>query len=147
MTKIISLIEKAFALKATAAFQNVDLNTLLSIGDQLDVACYKAGDDIFHQGRSGHNTYIIIEGTVTLSDGDTTVTLESTTLFGEEEALTDTPRRYTATAATLCTVLLLSRTALINSISECPTIAINLLTEYCTLTLRHFPCNKEKVTS
>lgn len=142
----ISLVEKAFALKATPTFHNVDLDTLLSISDQLDVAHYKAGDDIFHQGRSGHNTYIVVDGTVTLSSDNQTVALETPALFGEEEALTDLPRHYTATATTACTVLLLSRTALINSISECPTVAINLLTEYCSLTSRYFPCKQQKVT-
>jgi two-component system chemotaxis response regulator CheY len=75
---------------------------------------FKAGDVIFRQNDMPDYAYILIEGTVDMSclcdNGSVTrVTLHPFELIGDVALIDNSPRRTTATAATDCTLMRISR--------------------------------------
>jgi CRP-like cAMP-binding protein len=137
-----TILEKVFLLRETPAFSTLDLDTLLAIADKVDTALYEAGEFIFEVGGNGHNSYILIDGCITLAQEEQspvsrpTIELKPTTLFGEEGAFSDSTRRYTAISHTATQLLVIYRSTILNAIAECPQLAINILSDYANRTPR-----------
>lgn len=128
----LSLIDKAFLLKKCRLFSELDLDLLLAIADKLGIAHYEKGKRIFEINEEAHRMYLIVEGEVEIRDAQCKVlsSLQSEDFFGEESLFNDKPRAYDAISRTQTLMLTLSQTNLLTIISECPAVAVGLLSVY-----------------
>lgn len=127
--KRLTLIDKAFLLKKNPMFCSLDLDLLLPIADKLVQAIYKPAEVIFSPGEEGHRLYFIVSGEIDILNlkGDAIAKLNVEDFFGEESLFNEKPRSYEAIAKTDAVLFTLSKTHLMTIISECPSVAINLL--------------------
>lgn len=134
--KTLTLIEKAFMLKKTILFKEFDLDLLLTIANHMEAINFDQGQRIFNVGQQASNMFLIAKGTIMIKDQNDNMltTLHHKNFFGDEAMFNEQPRKYTALAHTDVTLLSLSRTNLLNTISECPTLAIALLQSYASNT-------------
>src|SRR5262245_31045848 len=133
-----SLIEKAFFLKKTRLFGELDLEILLAIAEKLHEDDYEKEEKIFTPGQVANRIYLIAEGTVQIIDEQKKVRSELTVgdYFGDESLFNDAPRTYAAICKTETLFYTLSRSQLLSIISECPSVAVTLLQSYSQL----LPC-------
>lgn len=131
-----TLIDKAFLIKKTALFEQLDLDLLLAIADKLTLAHFDKGDLIFNHNEEAHRMYFIVKGSVSILDKNQVqlASLGPEDFFGDESIFSEKPRGYTATCQEDTILLSLSRTNLLTIISECPSVAVGLLQAYTSTT-------------
>jgi len=94
---------------------NLDESIKSTLSDALSIVKYIEGERIFSKGDEGKVLYIVKDGSIRLHDighGQSTFEdqiLKSSDFFGERALLTKEPRAATATAASSCTLLAISR--------------------------------------
>jgi CRP-like cAMP-binding protein len=127
-----SLIEKAFFLKKTRLFNELDLEILLSIAEKLHEDDYDSGEKIFSTGQVANRIYLIFQGTVQILDERMKPMAEigAGDYFGDESLFNEQPRAYSTSCKTDCLFFTLSRSHLLSIISECPSVAVSLLQSY-----------------
>lgn len=127
-----NLIEKAFALKKSLLFAELDLDLLLAIADKMNISTFEQDEIIFPLHQEAHKMYLVVEGSVIIEDHKDKIIaiLHCGELFGDESLFNDLPRAYTAKANQRVVLLTLSKTHLLTIISECPTVALSLLYAY-----------------
>ncbi|MDR3623926.1 MAG: cyclic nucleotide-binding domain-containing protein [Chlamydiales bacterium] len=127
-----TLIDKAFALKTTNLFAELDLDLLLTIADKMGTSRFKEGEIIFPLLQDAHRMYLIVEGTVQIQDTNEHILahLHQGDFFGDESLFNEKPRAYSAHSLTHTTLLTLSKIHLLTIISECPSVATTLLHAY-----------------
>ncbi len=127
-----SLIEKAFFLKKLRLFNELDLEILLAIAEKLHEDDYDANEKVFTPGQVANRIYLIVKGTVQIADDRMKpyAELGPGDFFGDESMFNDQPRNYTAICKTDTLFLTLSRSHLLSTISECPSVAVSLLQSY-----------------
>lgn len=127
-----SLIEKAFFLKKLRLFNELDLEILLAIAEKLHEDDYDANEKVFTPGQVANRIYLIVEGTVLIVDERMKpyAELNAGDYFGDESIFNDQPRGYAAVCKTDTLFLTLSRSHLLSTISECPSVAVSLLQSY-----------------
>lgn len=142
--KRLTLIDKAFILKASPLFAQLDLDLLLPIADKLSLINCSNGDIIFDYGEEAHRMYFTAKGHVAILDksGATLALLGPNDFFGDEALFSEQPRGYVAKCQTDATLLALSKTNLLTIISECPAVATGLLQTYAATT----PFRYRKIT-
>lgn len=130
--KRLTLIDKAFLLKKTPLFENLDLDLLLPIADKLALTDYDAGEFIFRYQEQANRMYLIVKGVVEIRDHSSQLiaTLSGEDFFGDESLFNEKPRGYEAFSKTDSQLLSLSRTNLLTIISECPSVAVAFLQVY-----------------
>lgn len=129
--KQINLIDKTFLLKKSYLFGNLDLDLLLTISDKMESVFYKKGITCLKVGGVANKMYLITEGTVIIKDRkEGLVEIGVGDFFGDEAIFNERPRAYEVICATDVSLLALSRSHLFSIISECPSVAINLLKVY-----------------
>lgn len=130
--KTLNLIEKAFLLKKTRLFGNLDLDLLLTISDKLGNIHFEADAKIFNFNQEANRMYFIVEGQVLIRDRNQNILAELNPgdFFGDESLFNEKPRAYEAISKTDTLHLILSRTHLLTIIAECPTVAVKLLEVY-----------------
>ncbi len=133
-----SLIEKAFFLKKTRLFSELDLEILLAIAEKLQEDDYDANEKVFSAGQVANRIYLIEKGSVQILDERMRPIAEilAGDYFGDESLFNEQPRAYTAVSKTDALFLTLSRSQLLSIISECPSVAVSLLQAYS----QHLPC-------
>jgi len=131
-----NLIEKAFALKQTSLFENLDLEMLLAIGDRMGIVSFNEGDKIFYLDQEDNNMYVIVEGEVEVRDHDQRIitTLSKGDFFGDESIFNGQTRCYEVISKGRTLLMMITRTTLLTVMSENPSIAITLLQEYASTT-------------
>lgn len=134
--KKFTLIDKAFILKTTTLFHELELDLLLPIADKLTLVSFDSGDAIFNIGADAHRMYFIIKGNISMKDAsnNTLAALGPNDFFGDESLFSEQPRAYNAICQTDVTLLALSKTNLLTIISESPAVAIGLLNAYASAT-------------
>jgi len=132
----ITLIEKAFFLKKTALFAEVDLDLVFAISDKAQILSFEQGDRIFSKNQDAHRLYIILDGEVTLytDDIENGKVCGSQEFFGDEALFNQDTRQYSAQATAPTLLMALSRTHLIEIILESPQVALALLRAYAAVT-------------
>jgi len=127
-----SLIEKAFFLKKSRLFNELDLEILLAIAEKLHEDDYDAGEKVFTSGQVANRIYLIVEGTVQILDEQMKplTELNAGDYFGDESIFNEQARGYAAVCKTDTLFLTLSRSHLLSTISECPSVAVALLQSY-----------------
>lgn len=126
-----TLIDRALFLKRTHLFGDLDLDLLLPISDSLEELLFQATEPIFSEGQEARAVYFILSGLVKvhLSDG-THHDLAAGELFGDEAIFNARSRGYQAIATETTRLLTISYTNLLTVLSECPSVALNLIEEY-----------------
>ncbi len=140
--KELSLIEKAFFLKKILLFEELDLDLLVAIADKMGQDIFDAKDKVFEINGKASRMYFIVQGKVQLLDENKLPfqTLTATHFFGDEALFASAKRDYQAICSQNTLFLTLSKTDLMTIISECPSIAIALLSHYAQkTTCRHVP--------
>lgn len=124
-----TMIDKAFFLKGTRLFADLDLDLLLAIADKATFSQHKAGEELFAPEQDGSRMYLITKGKVQILDAQRkpVAQLGPGDFFGDESLFNDRPRGYYALTALDTQFLTLSRTHLLHIISECPAVALALL--------------------
>lgn len=127
-----SLIEKAFFLKKTRLFSDLDLEMLLAVAEKLHEDDYDQGEKVFNPGQVANRIYLIASGSVQIYDAErgAICNLSSGDYFGDESLFNERPRSYTAICNSDTLFLTLSRSHLLSIISECPSVAVTLLQAY-----------------
>jgi CRP/FNR family cyclic AMP-dependent transcriptional regulator len=127
-----SLIEKAFFLKKSRLFNELDLEILLAIAEKLHEDDYDANEKVFTPGQVANRIYFIVKGTVQVFDErmKPLTELQVGDHFGDESLFNEQPRSYAVSAKSDALFLTLSRSHLLSVISECPSVAVALLQAY-----------------
>jgi CRP-like cAMP-binding protein len=124
-----NIVDKAFSLKQCSLFRELNLEQLLAIAEKMEERRLPPGKEVFSAGQEAYHMHLIVEGTVLLQhpkESTHSVRIDYD-FFGEESLFTDLPRAYSAETTTSSLLLSLSRTLLLASIEECPSIGIHLL--------------------
>ena len=99
-------------------FSRKHLERVAAAGDHTEL---QAGKVLFRQDQSGSEAFIILSGEVTIErNGKNVATLGAGQLIGELSLLDQGPRTATATCATDCEVLVISRPRFIALIDDLP---------------------------
>jgi CRP/FNR family transcriptional regulator, cyclic AMP receptor protein len=132
----LSLIEKAFCLKKTPLFQELDLDLLLAIADKADERRYAKDEIIFSNNQDAHRLYILTSGKVAIINANQThiSTLEAQDYFGDEALFAQASRAYSVIALVASQVLTVSRTHLVQIMLESPNIALTLIRAFASTT-------------
>jgi CRP/FNR family transcriptional regulator, cyclic AMP receptor protein len=122
-------------LRAVPLFQSLSDANLCSLAQTVAKRSAVAGQILCHEGERGHEMYIVLRGTVTLSktvsDHETVLgQLESGAYFGEMALIGDAPRSATIRAATNLDYLAIDRDTLMTVIAQFPTVALQILRGY-----------------
>lgn len=127
-----SLIEKAFFLKKSRLFNELELELLLAIAEKLHEDDYDREEKIFSFGQVANRIYFIVHGRVEIFDEKSKLVceLEGGNYFGDESLFNEQPRAYSASCKTDSLLFSLSRSHLLAIISECPSVAVALLQTY-----------------
>ncbi len=141
---VLSLIEKAFFLKKTQLFHDLDLDLLLALAEKVDEVETPKGKELFSAGQNANHLYFLIKGEVELKSQEGAISLRTpATFFGDESLLNESPRGYTALCKCNSLFLVLSRAQLFLILNESPRAALNLLSLYARQTVcRNFPVKK-----
>lgn len=124
-----NLIEKAFLLKNTPVFKSLELDSLLSISEKIELVTYPPGTPIFNEGDEALHLFLVIEGSITLN-GIEKQSLKEGSFFGDEHLFSGTRRTYSATSESAVTLLCLLKRHLYAIMTECPSVAIAWLESY-----------------
>jgi CRP/FNR family transcriptional regulator, cyclic AMP receptor protein len=102
-----------------------ELEVLASIADEIDL---KDGSVLTREGQPGREFFVLIEGTVDVTQGgDSVAKLEGGDWFGEIALLTQATRTATVTAASPVRVLVVTDRAFRQVLETTPTIAVKML--------------------
>lgn len=134
--KRLTLIDKAFILKASTLFTELDLELLLPIADKLTTLNCKTGETVFAYGETAHRLYLIVKGSIAIRNqmGEDLTVLEAQEFFGDEAIFGEQLRKYQAVCQKDTLLLALSHTHLLSIISESPNVALSLLYAYASTT-------------
>lgn len=138
-----SLIEKAFFLKKTRLFSDLDLEMLLAVAEKLHEDEYDQDEKVFTPLQVANRIYLIASGSVQIYDpeGKPSVELTIGDFFGDESLFNEQSRGYSAVCKKDTLFFTLSRSHLLSIISECPSVAVTLLQAYAT----QLPCRHLKM--
>lgn len=127
-----NIIEKAFFLKTTTLFSELDIDLILSIAEKAEERFLSENAVIFSKGDNAEYLYVLSEGNVEIVVDESTppVILYPPEFFGEEALFSQTERAYTAKTGAATRLLAISRPYLSHIILEAPVIAMSLLREY-----------------
>ena len=132
----LTLIEKAFFLKKTKLFAELDLDLALAIANKAEQRNAEDQEIIFSSNQDAHCLYVLISGKVTIIDDVTNEENEildeisPPDFFGDESLFNREPRSYTTRAKGETKLLLVSRSHLTEIMLECPQVAISMIREY-----------------
>ncbi len=128
----LNLIEKAFFLKTTHLFENLELDLLLSVGDRMESMSFRPQESIFQIHQEANQLYFILSGQIDVLDESEKLTcqLKPGDYFGDESLLNRKRRGYRAVSSTSTELLALSRSNLLKIFTEYPKVALVLLEAY-----------------
>jgi CRP/FNR family transcriptional regulator, cyclic AMP receptor protein len=130
--KELSLIEKAFFLKNTLLFNDLDLDLLIAIADKMHQDIYEKDEKVFEINQIANRMYFIASGSVKIFDEKANIIkyLNANDFFGDESLFNEKPRTYNVSCLEDTLFLSINKTNLLNIISECPSVSIALLNTY-----------------
>ena len=138
--KKLSLIEKAFFLKQTLLFNDLDLDLLIAIAEKIHQDIYDQNEKIFDINQLANKMFFIAKGNVNIINENSKIlkTLKINDFFGDESIFNEKPRGYLAICTQDSLILSLTKTNLYNIISECPSVAVALLNCYAKQTKHRY---------
>jgi HEAT repeat protein len=122
--QMIPLIEKVMILKGSEFFKNFPGADLAGIASLADVVHVEPGEVVFEQGDEGDAFYVVVQGSIKISRGQTLLaTLGPREGFGEMAILDRDTRSATATASEATTMLRLDRDSFDRVVEQNPVVA------------------------
>ncbi len=130
--KNLSLIEKAFFLKHTILFNDLDLDLLIAIADKMHQDIYEKDEKVFELNQIANKMYFIAKGSINILDENNQIikTLVKNDFFGDESLFNEKPRGYSVFCLEESLLISLNKPNFHTIISECPSVAIALLNCY-----------------
>lgn len=123
-----SLIQKAFLLKKTHLFEEMDLDSILAVTDKIDSVCVKEGQFLYQKGQVPKHIFIILEGCVELTYNDQTIKkVESGEILGELELFSNQNYTQSALCQSPTITLAFTKKQLSSIFAESPKIALTLI--------------------
>jgi CRP-like cAMP-binding protein len=114
-------------LKNVALFSECSRKDLEKIASHSDVVDLPAGRVVMHEGQTGSEAFVVLKGTVTVRRNGRKVTeLGSGAMVGELSLLDQGVRSATVECTTDCSLLVLTRSALVGAIEEVPAMSRKL---------------------
>jgi CRP/FNR family cyclic AMP-dependent transcriptional regulator len=102
-----------------------ELQKLASVADEIDL---RDGATLTREGRPGREFFVLVEGTVEVTQGNEKVAdLSDGDWFGEIALLTNAPRTATVTATSPVRVLVVTDRAFRQVVETTPSIAVKVL--------------------
>lgn len=126
-------MEKQQLLRSIPIFAQLSEDQRALLAANLILQTFERGETIFHQGSIGSTLYVVISGkvriyTISETGQELAVTIfRAGDFFGELALLDHQPRSASAETMTRTSVLMLQKTAFLNTITVCPPIAVALL--------------------
>lgn len=118
------LIEKVMILKGSEFFRNFPGGDLAQVAALAEVVHFDRGEVVFEQGDEGDAFYVVVQGAIEISRGQTMLaTLGAREGFGEMAILDRDTRSATATAAVPTTLLKLDRDSFDRVVEQNPVVA------------------------
>lgn len=115
-------------LASVSLFENCSKKELRLIANTGSIVDLPVGRELTHEGSTGHDAFVILEGTVTAErDGRKVAELGPGAFIGELSLLDGAPRSATVTCTTPCRVLVLSRGEFIGMLQTVPSLTRKLL--------------------
>lgn len=133
MATALSTTDKLVQLRSLPAFRLVALDDLRSLADRCQEKTFKPGERVFTEGELGASLFIILRGTVGVSQGAGTRARDIANLgpgsyFGEYAIFDGGPRTATASATEAgCTLLVLDRQTFIQFGEKNPKVLIEVI--------------------
>jgi CRP/FNR family transcriptional regulator len=119
---------KGDRLRATTLFAHLDRKELEAVEEATTELQLTAGTVLAREGHSGHEAFVILDGTVDISiDGNKVGTAGPNEIVGEMALLLREPRRATVTAATDVDILVIEPGRWDDLLVRVPTIPRQLL--------------------
>ncbi|MFQ5703608.1 MAG: cyclic nucleotide-binding domain-containing protein [Gemmatimonadales bacterium] len=104
------MLDRLFILQRTDIFGGLPDNVLTSLATYLDDVNVEEGETIFRKGDIGKYMFIVVDGTMRIHDGETTLAiLGPGHVFGEMAVLDSEIRSASATASEECRLLRLDQ--------------------------------------
>lgn len=120
--------DKIRLLARVPLFARLDAKSLAHLATLVDEVDVDAGTVLMTEGRSGREFFIIVEGSVAVSQGGAPIaTLGAGDFLGEIALIDGGPRTATATAAAPCRLLVLAHREFDTMIAEHPDIRTAIL--------------------
>ena len=108
-----------------AACTKKELDLIARSGDEINMT---AGTMIVDQGQTGHEAFVIVDGTVTIRrNGRKVATLGPGAIVGELSLLDHGPRTARASCETDCTLFVMDQRHFLGVVDEVPNLSHKLL--------------------
>jgi CRP-like cAMP-binding protein len=125
-------------IREVPLFEGLSSRELQLVERILHDRTYRAGEPVFHKGDPGVGMYIIVSGTVDITDVAKAVKplaeLKEGDFFGDLSLLDDAPRSASAIARTECRLLCIFRPDLMDLINRLPRLGVKILLRLATTT-------------
>ena len=125
--QVLNPVEIALHLKSLPLFEGLTTRQLMDLANEVHEEQHDAEAVIFREGESGDCLYLIVEGQVRVTRGETLLRDQGPkSFFGEIAVLEDVSRTATITATSRVRFLRLDRDDLLRLMEELPAIAIGI---------------------
>lgn len=125
-------VEKVIMLKSVSILSDITERALVEVASMLEEVHADPNETIFQKGDTGHSLYIVVEGSVRVHDGNTTIaTLGRGEVFGELAALDPEPRSASVTTIEPALLLRMRHAELGELMSEHAEVAIGIIRILC----------------
>ena len=125
--EVLNLVEIALHLKSLPLFEGLTARQLMNLANEVREEQHDAGAIVFREGEPGDCLYLIVEGQVRVTRGETLLREQgSKSFFGEIAVLEGENRTATITTTTPVQFLRLDRDDLLRLMEELPAIAIGI---------------------
>ena len=115
--------QKLTLLSKVPLFADLSASDLAAVGRLTDEVSVPAGKVLATEGSSGHEFFVILDGTVTITRGSQHLAdLGGGDFFGELAMIANVPRTATATATTPTTLLVLGHREFTSLLADQPRI-------------------------
>jgi len=125
--RVLNPIEIALHLKSLPLFEGLTTRQLMDLANEVREEQHPGGAVIFREGEPGDCVYLIVDGQIRVTRGETLLRDQGPkSFFGEIAVLEDVSRTATVTARTPVRLLRLNRDDLLRLMEELPAIAIGI---------------------
>jgi voltage-gated potassium channel len=115
--------QKSTMLSKVPLFADLSARDLAEVGRLADEVDVPAGKVLAAEGSSGHEFFVILDGTVTITRGSTHLAdLGPGDFFGELAMIADVPRTATATASTPASLMVVGHREFTTLLADQPGI-------------------------
>jgi CRP-like cAMP-binding protein len=125
--EVLNPVEIALHLKSLPLFDGLTTRELMNLANEVREERHEAGTIVFREGEPGDCLYLIVEGQVRVTRGETLLREQGPkSFFGEIAVLEGENRTATVATATPVRFLRLDRDDLLRLMEELPMIAIGI---------------------